>query len=795
MQKFYQACFTRLGTNATDSGWQLLNLSPDLTVQAKKLFENSEKGNQNVGVDTPRDINGAPLNMLEVICGDTGAGIVRVQYGTESIGRGGNMFCHGYLFENAYELLKEPGQLIRISDSNFHFSSEETRVPPAELALDPPYTVEDALAFCGMDQERYLTYIYAVYTTLSTDTAINIYVQTNGSDEMARKLYYLTCCAIPYSLRTRVTMCTNSNLPNPSSALIFSHQVPVGKKYINPVTGDNNILNKGIIARFNRNPYVGWFVEHYMDTEGMRVYFDHIESQLEEMGDRKLCNMDALRLAHTMVCQDVNTSPAVLLYDWLNLPVPNNPAIERNIYRLLQQIIAKNIVLGDEAEQMLQSRLEEAESPELRELGLKYQTMLLLRMDSDAACTYLNHLASGSEQFNGIRMNLAQSQIGRKHLADYYTAKGKAILQNKDCSCTDLVTFWSVCSDLNQDGSLSVLQQLFASKAYTLFEQKIKSGAPLETTLKYAYETLRNLGFPRDAPVYMNYAQKLLNVFDESFLTNFNEARMAEYQNFYCSYERLFPVSAAMLRVMDAVRQKQYETVWLQLTQGLQFTKQQSVLILRYGLSHHMAERCRNMNIWLYFAEKTEKNVIELMVECKAALITDLEVLNHELDKYYDRRIGFWSPEHTDSILAVFEDYLAFNPQSEYRSSFTDLQTYRKQLRADEKAQLKQQRQEEKRAQKQQRLEEKRVQKRKNQESMQNEGYSEAWDMTDPVFESRNQPHMNEAPHSQDWDYTNDTGSLHYDYDEPRQEKPESEEKSSNGLLSKLGGILGGKRK
>ena len=794
MQKFYQACFTRLGTNAVDSGWQLLNLSPDLTVQAKKLFENSEKGNQNIGVDTPRDVNGAPLNMLEVICGDTCAGIVRVQYGTESVGRGGNMFCHGYLFENAYELLKEPGQLIRVSDSNFHFTSEETKVPTVELSMDPPYTVEDALAFCGMDREHYLTYIYAVYTTLSTSTAINIYVQTDGSDKMARELYYLTCCAIPYSLRMRVTMCTNSSLPNPGSALIFSHQVPVGKKYINPVTGDNNILNKGIIARFNRNPYVGWFVEHYTDEAGMRDYFDHLESQLEEMGDRKLCSMDALRLAHTMVCKDGNTSPAVLLYDWLNLPVPNNLAIERNIYRLLKQIIAKNIVLSDEAEQMLQSRLEQVESPELRELGLKYQTTLLLRMDSNAACAYLNQLSSGSEQFKSIRMNLAQSQIGRKHLADYYTAKGNAILQNMGCSCTDLVTFWSTCSDLNQDGALSSLQQIFASKAYMLFVQKIKSGAPWNATIECVYKTLQELGFPGNTPVCLRYAEKLLYVFDESFLTNFSESRMMEYRGFYSFYERLFPVSAAMLRVMDAMQQMEYETVW-RLTQKVQFTKQQSALMFRYGLGHHMAEQCCNMHIWLYFAQKIEKNVIEVMAECKAALITDLDVLNDELDQCYEHRTGFWSAEHTDYVLTAFEDYLVHDPQSKYRSSFTELQTYRKQLRADEKAQLKQQRQEEKRAQKQQRQEEKRAQKRKSQEPVQYEEYSENWDITDSAFESQNQLYMNEASNSRDWNYTNDTDPLDYSDDEPGQERPESEEKSSNGLLSKLGGLFGGKRK
>ena len=129
MDKFYQACYTRVGGADRNSGWQLTNTSPDTPAKLLNAFEQRQKGNEPVGRETPRDVNREFLCALDISCEQDTVSYTRIQYGVPCHGREGS-YSHGYLFPNAYEFLKDPNRLLALADDNFCFHG--SRPEPTE---------------------------------------------------------------------------------------------------------------------------------------------------------------------------------------------------------------------------------------------------------------------------------------------------------------------------------------------------------------------------------------------------------------------------------------------------------------------------------------------------------------------------------------------------------------------------------------------------------------------------------------------------------------------------------------
>jgi len=322
---FYQAVYAHLET-----GWALINTSENIPQTLAEDFTAVQRKNAGAasGTPVPMGNNETPSCMYEIYYKNGSVGLVRVQYRL-SDGQGRPVsFAHGYIFSDAYTLLKKPENLLCIKKENFadqRIKEEERaalkavpgafnsvliarsgiRETPLELLMDEPFSLEGALNACGLTKEAYRTYILAIYVhVLSTHTDKNLYIKTDGSEEYARNLLYLTYSAIPYSMRTLLSASTYLHTEQHNTTLIFCAQLPDHMPQIDPVSGSNNVMNSVVEKRIKeRNPLIMESLDYVLcgKQEGL---FNSIETCLRIMGNEKLNTLQAINLAYSFAARE-----------------------------------------------------------------------------------------------------------------------------------------------------------------------------------------------------------------------------------------------------------------------------------------------------------------------------------------------------------------------------------------------------------------------------------------------------------------------------------------------------------
>lgn len=708
MTKFYQACYFRLGGNNAAAGWQQLNTSPDMPSTFNDLFTRSAQASQPIELGTPKDVNGNPLCSLQVIGNGTTAGIMRIYYGyADSFGRE-NMFCHAYLFPDPYELLKDPNRLLALSDSNFHFSPEETAQIPTALSADVSLTPATALAACGMDKNAYVRFISCVYYALSNNANTTIHVRTDGSDAMAKALTYLVYAAIPYSLRAKVTTTTFSG-SKPNSMLVFCHSLPGSCMYVDPVTGENNILNTNLEARWKRNPFVTYFAEHYDQIAGQEdQYYQAIEKWLTRMGDPYLRDMDTLRLAFDMLSSQQDQDVAGLLYDWLVLPVPNNDVLEQTVCGLLRKVMEQNISLSRDTEKLLLQRAETALSQELRDLTYRYQAAQLLKMNPDDSCMSLGAMDPGSTTFRSIRAILSATAEGQALLCEFYRRDAERVISDPAVTYSDLAA--NAANFLDLPG-METVQDRIAKGALQIATAQIQQDRSFFTTVKEL------AAFFKETPVRVDLdwlRGNLAQVYNDRFRHHFSGALMDEYERFYETYKQYdyFAHSYDLLQKYRAIRGGDFITAsqyvedgCICLKRGPASPEERRTIVqslLAYALERGAAENCLQVQFWVQMAIGLETDPVTLMIEKQAKLFCDSVTLALALTED-----PCWQTPYIQGMADSYRAYAEANPNCPYKKSADALAKELKhradELKAKEKERARQEKQERKEEAKQQR--------------------------------------------------------------------------------------------
>lgn len=682
MEKFYQACFSRLGRNDTSSGWQMVNLSPGIPMYLKEFYENRQKGNQPEGYNIPKDINGDDLCLLEFIGNGNDIGISRVRYGlTDSFGRD-MMFCHGFLFPNAYELLKDPNNIVGISDKNFFFSDAETSRIPTKLLNDKPMTVETALHQCGMDKQAYIEYVSCIFYVLANRTKTAIYIKTDGTDRMVRALMFLAYSAVPYCLRTKITATTFAGTKSKDTRLVMCTCPPESGLYIDPVSGENNILTKNLRNRWARYPFVDYFARNYdclKDSEPL--YFDEIEKWLTRMGNPYLQDMDAIRLAFDMIHNQDRADVPGLLYDWLSLPLPVSETLEQCVADLLRKAIDQNLDLGRDKEQLLFQRLGETSSRELIALGNQYQAKQLVKMPREEAVSFINSLTPESRVFNMMRENLAKLDGGLEILKEYYFQNAKSFVARGGLTYHDLEDFILTFSDLH---GMEPVWNVIVDRALEIAIEQIHKGAD------YA-QAAKGLGVFLDdnykTADWEGLLRKIAEAYDHEFRENFEAERIDEYVEFYqdqyCGGIERFDYSLELVRNYQALREGKWTAAADYAAAGCPFNdvpmkssseRAQAVKnLMDFALYCHAARSCKEIAFWCQMAEALGENPVELMVEKQARVFCDQIELTWSLDED-----SFWTDEKLEWMCAQYHGYVEKSSDNTYKKSFEAMNRKRK---------------------------------------------------------------------------------------------------------------------
>lgn len=406
MEQFFQACYGH-----SDTGWTVLNTSQDIPRELEEDFLSMERRNAGLvaGTKVSMGENETPSCMLEIYCRNNAAGLVRTQYSL-SDGQGRPVsFSHGYLIPRAYELLKDPNNLLRITKGNF----ADQRIPREEKAmlgfvpgalnrelirisgleeipdrfmLEEAYSYESALRVCNLSEKAYHTYIVALYAYLfSTDAEKNLYIKTDGSEKYAWNLLYLTYLAVPYSMRVLLSASTYVRAEQHNSKLIFCYELPDGVPQIDPVTGINNVMSETVEKRTReRNPFITAGLS-YVACGKQDHFFTALESCLRLMGDVRLNTLPVMNLAYS-ICKreyDVPERLPGLLYSWLVLPVHNTEDWENAVCFLLKKTADYAAEPGVEVKKILRSRLERAVTEKFKVRIGQYLTSADERKETD----------------------------------------------------------------------------------------------------------------------------------------------------------------------------------------------------------------------------------------------------------------------------------------------------------------------------------------------------------------------------------------------------------------------------
>lgn len=687
MDKFYQACFNRLGGNDATSGWQLLNMSPGIPLQLKNLYEISQRSNQPAGNQVPKDLLGNDLCILEVLCDGSNVGISKVQYGlSDSFGRD-NMFCHGYLFNNAYEMLKNPNSILRISDSNFRFTPEDTTEIPEALEMDEPWSEESALSLCGMDKQAYIDYISCLYYSLSSKAKTTIYIKTNGTTQMARALLYLAYSAVPYCMRTKISASTFGGTTAVTARLVFTDELPESCSYMDPATGDNNILTSNLKNRWKRYPFVDYYARHYeILVDKKEAYYSAIEAWLTRMGDPYMQDMDAIRLAFDMMRNKGDADIAGLLYDWLMLPVPNNETIERSLAELLRKAIEQNLDLGRDKEDLLFRRLEQTSSRELIRLGNQYQAKQLIKMSLDDAVNFMNSLTPESRVFNTMRENLASLDGGLEILREFYLRKANGYVSNKDLSYAELEEFSLTFSDL---AHMEQVWKVIVERALQIAVDQIHKGASYKSAAlklrKFLLSTYKDVEWER-------FLYTMAEAYDHEFRSNFMPERADEYIEFYRDQYRggseQFAYSAELAKHYQAILNGNWMVAADFAANGCPLNgnpmrpiaEQAKAVrnLMVYALYCNAAQNCLEISFWCQMAHALGQNPVRLMIEKQVRVFCDQNELYRSI-----MDDPFWTDKNLEWISNQYRTYAERYSDNAYKKSF-ELLTREIKGRADE---------------------------------------------------------------------------------------------------------------
>lgn len=683
--KFYQVCYTRVGVN---EGWKPLHYSPDIPQPLLAAYEKTEAGNE-VKRGTPLDGNGKALWMLETLCEKGYVGMSRTQYGlSDTFGRS-NFFSHGYLFPNAYELLKDPNALLGISDGNFKTKAEETEEIPQKLLWEETYSIKEALENCHLTKENYTLYVKCLYYALSTNTNNTIYVRTDGKDETMKNLLYLIYMAVPYSMRVKITASSCTELENTNKMLIFGRNIPEYSRYIDPWTGENNILTPAIEKRWERNPFVTYFAENCEQEENNENLFRSIEKWLSEMGDAALNDMDAVRLAYTMCTEDLDTvqddEAMGLLYDWLALPVTNTETYDHQAAVLLDEIVKRKIRLSEEAEQLLKERAASAISQKLKDAYLKYLAFVTAQLSEEEGYRYLKDLGKENPIFARLRTALLEAQEGRKLLCGFYMRNMRELIDDPVCTYGDLVEAYYDCEDLEEIEPEA--QTLLHKKNIEIARAEIKAGFDFET-VKASYKDTE-LAIKRKGTI----AKELCEEYDIYIKNNFHIEDMDKYRKFYIKWKKAFYSVEGMLaymECMDAAGAGDYLAVKRYIESDISYDVGSKLVqqLYEYIIAGHAAEKCRSFAFWRSLAKWLDQPLVKMLAENHVAILCNPEFLEQSLEMDKD----FWtSTEQIERFYSVCVDYAEQAEDKTLAVSCEVLKRELKQRRSEEKKRRKEQ--------------------------------------------------------------------------------------------------------
>lgn len=279
----WQCCYTNSESREggfLKTGWGEVACSDDLPSDAREecvLYQG-----RNSRINTEHVFSDESLYIYEIFGDSRYIYIMKSFFGLKDYAGRPNMFSHAYIMSWTDELLKDPNKYLCLSQENFTSSesvAEEKKNNIHDIIYDPELKLPEIIDDLKLSTNNLARLIKSVYLQ-ATDKRLfkPLYVQYDGNQGSMIKLLYCIYTGLPFEMRKSLKASSDVGENSDKTNIIFSKEAFKTDCYINPFTGENNILSDRENMHLDKIRFVDYAVKTF---KGEKDYYDYFK-KLEE---------------------------------------------------------------------------------------------------------------------------------------------------------------------------------------------------------------------------------------------------------------------------------------------------------------------------------------------------------------------------------------------------------------------------------------------------------------------------------------------------------------------------------
>lgn len=390
----FQISFTRISGKGSGDGWQTLNASHELPHDSVTAFARFQNGNITPPTFDSEDINSQIVTELQNDGSFTFYTRIKCNAAADDRGRP-IMFAHSYAF-TINEFIQSPQLVLSLDQSNYAFEATETETLPPSLSRMPEISLKDAVESLGLSVDQYVILVQCIYFILDSKVKNSLHIICDCHPDTIRKLMVCILAALPFEFRKKITYSTYEFQSGVVKTIIFDRKMKsAGSYYINPQTGENNVISNVILKRWEKFEFMKFVPENYLSNSNLDEYFKKIEDKLMLFGSSQTTSLDLYKIANDLILDEQNRlslfSPDALsnrLNELLSAPI-SHPYLDQQIQYVLADILESNVNLNDVLSEKLCKKLETTTDQNLIECGYLYNSKIISQMTIEDGGKYL----------------------------------------------------------------------------------------------------------------------------------------------------------------------------------------------------------------------------------------------------------------------------------------------------------------------------------------------------------------------------------------------------------------------
>ena len=424
--RFFQASYGK----PDNINWKLFNLSPGIPQDMCDFFEKVGTRNapQNLNPQDMRDEAGNPLLLREICSQDRIIGLTQVQYGeVDNTGRP-KITAHGFLFSADDHVLRDPNEILSVSDENFTFGSQATN-PVDSLQYEPRFTLASAMETAGLSENNLLKLMACVNISLVSQTDYPLFLLDCREEQRMKAVMYCIYMALPYSLRYLLSFSNANNFSRSlCKSISFVRQAPTGAYWYHLDNGETNVELEDIGQNPDQYPFLYRLREYGIAQ--FDTYCQQLQAKLDEMQLSWSQDYETLKMADVMLdglafLQKKDDHKLTrFLFETVSYAPLQNQKVDDYLAQVLKIYAERGLVPNEILLKKLQVRALKTSSAAYGEIYRHMQASSLIQQGQSEVSAFLAQQCNENpEEFRKWCTYLEKFDNGHEMVGGYYTLR------------------------------------------------------------------------------------------------------------------------------------------------------------------------------------------------------------------------------------------------------------------------------------------------------------------------------------------------------------------------------------